>query len=187
MPGNIKRLVEELLPAEKLDWRDITRDMSRDAKSKTARSWSRPNRRRNDPMMPGYGDDNIYNLIFAFDVSGSVSKEMLRDMKSEVAALIDQDLVNQATLVAVDTQPHNTTVVTNSQGVQDWVPEGGGGTDFRSAMAMFKKDYPGAIGLVFLTDMETSSFGEDPGYPVVWVNFAPGNRHKAPFGRTVEY
>jgi predicted metal-dependent peptidase len=187
MPGNIKRLVEELLPTEKVDWRDITRDMSRDAKSKTSRSWARPNRRRNDPMMPGYGDDNIYNLLIAFDVSGSVSKEMLRDMKSEIAALIDQDLVNTATLVAVDTQVHNLTVVTNSQGVEEWVPEGGGGTDFRSAMAIFKKEFPQAIGLIFLTDMETSSFGEDPGYPVVWVNFAPHNRAKAPFGRTVEY
>ena len=36
--SNIKRLIEELLPAEKLDWRDIIRDMSRDAKSKTSRS-----------------------------------------------------------------------------------------------------------------------------------------------------
>jgi len=76
MPGNIKRLIEELLPAEKLDWRDIIRDMSRDAKSKNARSWSRANRRRNgqdgEPVMPGFADDNIYNLVICFDVSGSV-------------------------------------------------------------------------------------------------------------------
>jgi predicted metal-dependent peptidase len=187
MPGNIKRLVEELLPAEKLDWRDITRDMSRDAKSKTSRSWSRPNRRRNDPMMPGYGDDNIYNLIFAFDVSGSVSKEMLLNMKSEVAALVDQDLINTATLVAVDTQVHNVTTVTNSQGVADWEPTGGGGTDFRSAMDLLIKDYGNAIGLVFLTDLETSSFGAEPPFPVVYVNFGSNHSLKAPFGRTVLY
>lgn len=191
MPGNIKRLVEELLPAERLDWRDIIRDMSRDAKSKTSRSWSRPNRRRTgwdgEPIMPGFADDNIYNLIIAFDVSGSVSQEMLRDMKSEVAAVLDQDLINTATLVAVDTRPQSIVSVTNSQGVTDWEPTGGGGTDFRSAMELFKNEYAGSIGLIFLTDLETSSFGEDPGYPVVWVNFAAGNRRKAPFGRTVDY
>ena len=191
MPGNIKRLIEELLPADKLDWRDIIRDMSRDAKSKNARSWSRANRRRNgqdgEPVMPGFADDNIYNLVICFDVSGSVSQEMLRNMKSEVASVMDQDLINQATLIAVDTRPQSIEVVTNGDGVANWHPKGGGGTDFRSAMQLIKEEYGQSIGLLFLTDLETSSFGEEPPFPVVWVNFSPGNRAKAPYGRTVDY
>lgn len=188
MPGNLQRLVEELLPVEKLDWRDIIRDMSRDAKSKVSRTWSRPNRRRlgGGEYMPGYGNDNIYNLIICFDVSGSISDEMLKGMKTEVSAVMDQDLINSATLIAVDTQPNSIVTVTNSQGVIDWKPRGGGGTDFRSAMDLIKKDYGGAIGMVFLTDMETCSFGAEPPFPCVWVNF--GNKAlKAPFGRTVSY
>jgi len=192
MPGNIKRLVEELLPAEKLNWRDIIRDMSRDAKSKESRSWSRVNRRRSgqdegEPPMPGNADDNIYNLVICFDVSGSVSQEMLRNMKSEIASVMDQDLINQATLIAVDTRPQSITVVTNGAEVADWVPTGGGGTDFRSAMQLIKEEYGQSIGLLFLTDLETSSFGEEPSFPVVWVNFSPGNGQKAPYGRTVDY
>lgn len=191
MPGNIKRLIEQLLPADKLDWRDLARDMSRDAKSKTSRSWSRLSRRQNgsdgNPPMPGYADDNIYNLIICFDVSGSVDDDMLKDMKSEAAALIDQDLVNQATLIAVDTSPRDVAVVTNSEGVLNWTPHGGGGTDFRSAMALIKEEYGNSVGMIFLTDMETLSFGEEPPFPCVWVNFAPSNNRKAPFGRTVEY
>ena len=191
MPGNIKRLIEQLIPADKLDWRDLARDMSRDAKSKTSRSWSRVNRRHNghdgNPPMPGYADDNIYNLIICFDVSGSVDDDMLKDMKSEAAALIDQDLVNQATLIAVDTSPRDVEVVTNSEGVLNWTPHGGGGTDFRSAMALIKEEYGNSVGMIFLTDMETMSFGEEPPFPCVWVNFAPANNKKAPFGRTVEY
>lgn len=191
MPGAIKRMIDQLIPAEKIDWRDIIRDMSRDAKSKTSRSWSRVNRRRNgqdgDPVMPGYADDNIYNLVIAFDVSGSVDEEMLRSMKSEVAGVLDQDILNQATLIAVDTRPQSIEVVTNSDGVLHWHPTGGGGTDFRSAMDLIAKDYPNSVGLLFLTDMETSSFGKEPPFPVVWVNFAPHNQRKAPFGRTVDY
>ncbi len=187
MPAQIRRVVEELLPVEKLDWRDIIRDMSRDAKSKTARSWSRPNRRRNEPMMPGYGDDKIYELIICFDVSGSVSDEMLRSMKTEVAAVLDQDLINCATLIAVDTEPKSIVQVTNSQGVIDWKPKGGGGTDFRSALDLINREYGHAIGLIFLTDLETSSFGAETPFPTVWVNFAAGNRQKAPWGRTVDY
>ncbi len=191
MPGNIKRLVEELFPADKLDWRDIIRDMSRDAKSKNARSWSRANRRRNgqdgEPVMPGFADDNIYNLVICFDVSGSVSEGMLRNMKSEVASVMDQDLINQATLIAVDTRPQSIEVVTNGDGVANWKPTGGGGTDFRSAMQLIKEEYGQSIGLLFLTDLETNSFGEEPPFPVVWVNFSAGNGHKAPYGRTVDY
>ncbi len=191
MPGNIKRLIEELLPAEKLDWRDIIRDMSRDAKSKNARSWSRANRRRNgqdgEPVMPGFADDNIYNLVICFDVSGSVSQEMLRNMKSEVASVMDQDLINQATLIAVDTRPQSIEVVTSGDGVANWHPKGGGGTDFRSAMKLIKEEYGQSIGMLFLTDLETSSFGEEPPFPVVWVNFSAGNGQKAPYGRTVDY
>jgi predicted metal-dependent peptidase len=191
MPGNIKRLIEQLLPVEKLDWRDLARDMSRDAKSKSSRSWSRVNRRHNghdgNPPMPGYADDNIYNLIICFDVSGSVNDDMLQNMKSETAALIDQDLVNQVTLIAVDTRPGSIEVVTNSDGVLNWHPKGGGGTDFRSAMELIKEEYGNSVGMLFLTDMETMSYGEEPPFPVVWVNFAPHNNRKAPFGRTVEY
>jgi len=189
MPANIQRLVEELLPIEKLDWRDITRDMSRDAKSKRSRTWSRPNRRRlgGGEYMPGYGNDNIFNLVICFDVSGSVDDEMLKSMKTEVAGLMDQDLINQATLIAVDTEPKSIQVVTNAQGVIDWKPRGGGGTNFQSAMQLIKQEYGSSIGMLFLTDMQTSSFGEEPNFPVVWVNFEPGNRLKAPFGRTVDY
>lgn len=187
MPGNLQRLIEELLPAEKLDWRDILRDWSRDAKSKRSRSWSRINRRRQDPLMPGYGNDNIFNIIICFDVSGSVTDEMLKSMKTEIAALLDQDLCNQATLIAVDTCPRSIQVVTNSQGVIDWKPVGGGGTDFTSALDLINKDYAGSMGLLFLTDLETCSFGKEPNMPVCWVNFAAGNRLKAPYGRTVDY
>jgi len=55
--------------------------------------------------MPAFADDNIYNLVICFDVSGSVSQEMLRNMKSKWHLFMDQDLINQATLIAVDTRP----------------------------------------------------------------------------------
>lgn len=187
MPQNILRLVDELLPVEKLDWRDVIRDMSRDAKSRASRSWSRMNRRRQEPPMPGYADDNIYNLILIFDVSGSVSDEMLRAMKTEASAVLDQDIINSATLIACDTEPKSIETVSNSDGVIDWKPRGGGGTDFRSTMELVNREYGSAIGAVFFTDLETSSFGAEPPFPIVYVNFGSNKSLKAPFGRTVDY
>ena len=137
--------------------------------------------------MPGFADDNVYNLIICFDVSGSVSQDMLRDMKSEVASVMDQNLINSATLIAVDTEPRSIAVVTNSEGVAAWEPIGGGGTHFESAMDLINKDYGNSIGMVFLTDLDTGSFGKEPPFPCVWVNFSPRNRASAPYGRTVDY
>ena len=184
LPGNIQRLVDELMPKDKLDWRDLIRDMSRDAKAKTSRTWSRPNRRRED-YMPGYGQDMVFELIVAFDVSGSVSDEMFREMKSEVANALDQDIVNSIRLVAVDTQIHGEVVVRSADEIREWKPRGGGGTDFSSAMEHLGK-IPDAVGMLFLTDMQTSSFGPQPSFPVVWINWLKDGV-KAPYGRTVEY
>lgn len=187
MPGNIQRLVEELVPAEKLNWKDIIRDMSRDAKSKESRTWSRPNRRRlgGDIIAPGYGDDTIYKLIVCFDVSGSVSDEQFKEMKSEVATVLEQNLINSALLIAVDTEVHDPLEITNVDQIATWKPRGGGGTDFSSAMD-FVGSQEGAIGCVFLTDLQTSSFGKQPDFPVVWVNWL-NDGNKAPYGRTVNY
>ena len=55
------------------------------------------------------------------------------------------------------------------------------------ALDLINSEYAGSIGLIFLTDLETGSFGKEPPFPTVWVNFSPGNRAKAPYGRTVDY
>lgn len=188
LPADVKRLFEELNPADKLDWRDLIRDMARDAKSKTARTWARPNRRRlgGGDYMPGYGNDAVFRLVICFDTSGSVSNEMFKAMKNEVASALEQDFITHAHVVSVDTKIHDPTDISTMSELEAWTPRGGGGTDFQSAM-QYVAGLPDVVGCLFLTDMETSSFGKEPPFPVVWVNWVPGSRAKAPFGRTVEY
>lgn len=187
MPGNLQRLIGDLFPKEKINWREIIRDWSRDAKSNTVRTWQRPNRRRlgNGEYMPGNGIDQIFNLVMCLDVSGSVSQEMIQEMCSEAASLLNQNLVNQITLISVDTRIHNTLVARNEDDIKGWNAGGGGGTNFRSAMAEIGK-MQDVVGLIFLTDMYTSSFGEEPPFPVAWVDWA-GSGAKAPFGMTIPY
>jgi predicted metal-dependent peptidase len=187
IPGNIQRLIEELQPADILNWRELIRDMSRDAKAKTSRTWSRPNRRRlgGDVIAPGYGDDAIYRLIVAFDVSGSVSNNQFKEMKNEVASALEQAMFTSVLLVAVDTAVHDPLEITTAEELEAWQPHGGGGTNFDSALE-FIGDQQDVIGLIFLTDMQTSSFGKEPDFPVTWVNWL-NDGAKAPFGRTVNY
>lgn len=187
MPGNLQRLIKELFPAEKIDWKDLIRDMSRDAKSNTVRTWTRPNRRRlgNDEYMPGNGNDQVFKLVMCMDVSGSVSERMIQEMCEEAASLLDQNLVNHVTLISVDTRIQNTLEAKSAEDLVGWNAGGGGGTDFRSAMKTVGQ-MEDVVGCIFLTDMMTSSFGEEPGFPVVWVDWANSGA-KAPYGRTVPY
>jgi len=54
-------------------------------------------------------------------------------------------------------------------------------------MEYVNREYPNAIGAVFLTDLETNDFGRAPPYPMVWINFGSNKRLKAPYGRTTDY
>ena len=187
MPGTLQRLILDIFPKDKIDWKDLIRDMSRDAKSKATRTWHRPNRRRlgNDEYMPGYGNDNVYKLVMCLDVSGSVSQQMIQEMCDEAASLLDQDLVTNVTLISVDTRIQNVLEATTGEDIRGWNAGGGGGTDFRSAMDTIGK-MNDVIGCIFLTDMQTSSFGVETPFPTVWVDWSGGGA-KAPWGRTVPY
>jgi predicted metal-dependent peptidase len=187
MPGNLQRLIQDLFPKEKIDWKDLIRDMSRDAKSNTTRVWTRPNRRRlgNDEYFPGNGNDKVFKLVMCLDVSGSVSQQMIQEMCEEAASLLDQNLINHVTLISVDTRIQNTLEAKSSEDLKGWNAGGGGGTNFDTAMKTVG-EMSDVIGCIFLTDMMTSSFGPQPEFPVVWVDWANSGA-KAPYGRTVSY
>lgn len=187
--GQLKRLIEELYPAENINWRDLLQDMARNAKSRNSGSWARPNRRYlgHGITMPGEVNDNVYRLIVCLDTSGSITDEQIKAMKSETMSLLDQQIVTHVTMISTDTRVCNVSDVDSSEDVQNFnLGHHGGGTDFRAAMA-YVAQVPDAVGCVFLTDMMTSSFGDNPGIPTVWVNWIKGSTAKAPYGVTVDY
>lgn len=183
--GQLKTLVEDLFPSEKLDWRKALEDMARDAKSDDAGDWSRPNRRfiGQDFYLPGKINDKHYRLVACLDSSGSVSDEYLREMKSELMSLLDQKIVTSVVMISTDTEVCNKEEVFDAEGVQNFsLGDHGGGTDFDNAMQAVAQ-VEDAVGCVFLTDMYTSSFGKDPGIPTVWVDWTGSGDQQVPFGR----
>lgn len=188
MSGTLKELVEQLFSNDTLDWKSIIRDMARDAKEDTARSWAQPNRRfiAMGLHMPGKGIDKITRLVLCIDSSGSISHDALKEMKAQAMSLLEQSLVNEVMMISTDTKVCSSQLVTTSEeaGKFDLGPHGGG-TNFKDAMDLVGKQH-GAMGCVFFTDMETNSFGAEPPFPVVWVNWGNAG-HKAPFGRTAMF
>lgn len=188
MHGSLKRLIEEMFPSDKIDWRLLIDDMARDARAEVTGSWARPNRRfiGEGVYLPGRTTENVFRLVLCIDSSGSVTPEQLKAMKAEAMSLLEQEVVTHVTMISTDTRVCNMMDVSSADEVQKFnLGQHGGGTDFRAAMKA-AAEVPDAVGLVFLTDMQTSAWGDDPGFPVVWVDFINSGA-KAPFGRTVNY
>lgn len=189
MLGQLKRLLEEIFPSEKLNWRDMIDDMARDAKAKVSGSWARPNRRYLGAgiILPGDTIDDVFRLVVCLDTSGSITAEQTKAMRSEVCSLLDQRIVTNVTIISTDTRVCSQTDVASSEEVKAFdLGNCGGGTQFDAAMTAVAA-VPDAVGCIFLTDMQTSSFGKPPGIPVVWVNWCKDSGAVAPYGKTVDY
>jgi predicted metal-dependent peptidase len=188
LPGDIRRLCEDLFPLDKINWRDLIRDMVRNAKSRSSSSWSRPNRRflGNGMILPGFENDQVYRIVLCLDTSGSINDEVLKQMKAEGMSLLEQEIVNEVVMISTDTRVCSEAMVTSSEEVEKFdCGRCGGGTQFDAAMARVA-EVKNAVGCIFLTDMQTSSFGKDPGIPTVWVDWTNGGA-VAPYGQTVRY
>ena len=184
MPSELKRLISELKPSEKLEWRKILDDWARNSREHVNVSWSRPNRRflGQDMIMPGAEQTKIHKLVACIDCSGSICDEWVKEMKAELCSLIDQRLVTTVHLIATDTRIVNEAEVTSSDEVNAFKVGQGGGTQFDDAMERVA-EINDAMGCVFLTDMATGSFGRDPHMPVVWVDWTKDGTQRVPFGK----
>lgn len=186
IPGSLRRLIEDL-DRPKVSWRDQTRRFIDFSVTKDV-SWARINRRSTavGTLMPGYVSDRMHRLVCCNDISGSVSDAMLREMVSEVGGALDQGSCDQLTVMYADTEVQRV----DEFYVGDIVKAesmGGGGTDFRDSFRWIKENAADASCVIYLTDLQVSEFGEDPGCPVLWAVFGPSSQFeelssRVPFG-----
>jgi predicted metal-dependent peptidase len=186
-PGYLERLVTQL-QEPKVSWRELTRQFIDNSMSKDY-SWSRPNRRfaGRGLHLPGFISDALHHLIMVADTSGSIDEAMMKAFVSEVSGALNDGTADKLTVLYADTQVRH---------VDEYVPGdlvackiiGGGGTDFKDSFRWIKENAPDAACVVYLTDMLTSDFGEDPGIPTLWACYLPAAQLatiKPPFGSIV--
>ena len=186
IPGYLERLLKEL-NKPRVNWRDQTRRFIDTSMSKDF-SWSRPNRRSlgTGLLLPGYISDRLNHLVMVVDVSGSISPEMAKAMVSEAAGALDEGAADHLTVLYADTR-----VVHADEYQQGDIVEArvlaGGGTDFRNSFEWIRENAPDASCVVYLTDLLTQDFGDEPACPVMWAVWLPLNYYeqlapKVPFG-----
>ena len=189
LPGHLERLVKQL-KKPKVSWRDYTHRFIDNSMTKDF-SWSRPNRRSmsSGVLMPGYIADRIHHLVGVVDTSGSVSREMQVEMVSELGGALDEGVCDRLTVIYADTDVQHVDEY-NAGDLVECTATSGGGTDFRKSFEHIKENCPDASCVIYLTDMITSSFGEEPNCPVLWAVFLPDSSYEqivkaAPFGECI--
>ena len=189
LPGHLERLVKQL-KKPKVSWRDYTHRFIDNSMTKDF-SWARPNRRSmsSGVLLPGYIADRMHHLVAVVDISGSVSPKMMVEMVSECGGALDEGVADQLTVVYADTEVRHVDEYQAGELVTA-KSMGGGGTDFDDSFRWIRENAPDASCVIYLTDLITSSFGEDPGCPVLWAVFLADSIYDqvaktVPFGETI--
>jgi predicted metal-dependent peptidase len=189
-PADVKRALVEVEAPPPRDWRSLLEEMAVNNRDEASRTWSRPNRRwlANNEWRPGYDRTKINRIAVCMDVSGSMNNEAISEGKRVVAELMENHIISHATLIATDTGITAMGDVSDPQEILDFnLGRTGGGTNFIAAMKKVA-ELSDCVGCVFLTDMQTDYFGEDPGIPTLWVDWTTWNHgYKPKFGTVTKF
>lgn len=189
VPAGVRRLIDDLVEP-KMDWRTLL-DAHIRSSVKDDYTFQRLGRRSwgSGYILPGNDFANTVDILVAIDASGSLTDEMLRDIKSEVKGIMETFGDFKLRVLSFDVEVYNFEEFGphNLSDFDRWQPGGGGGTMFECVWEYMKRNDIEPARLVFFTDGLPNSTWGDPDYcDTLFVIF--GNPQiKAPFGLTAHY
>nr|WP_211922417.1 VWA-like domain-containing protein [Solidesulfovibrio aerotolerans] len=180
MPAGLERVLAGLA-RPKLDWSTLLRRFILD-RAVSDYSWSPPNRRHIHMglYLPSPRSMSLGDVVLAIDTSGSVDAPLLAAFCAELSGVLE---VCDARLLVYccDMAVSQAQVWTRADPPLEFVPAGGGGTDYRPVFAKVASEGLHPACLLYCTDLECDRFPAEPPYPVLWVVPAAA-RGRPPFG-----
>jgi predicted metal-dependent peptidase len=192
VPGFLEEIVGKLNDP-KTNWRDATRRFVDPYSSTKDYSWTQPSRRMLSQgfVVPGLISDGLHRVAMLIDASGSIDLDKLATFGGEVQAALDEGGIDQIIVIWFDTRVN--AVHEYSQGdIINWTPVGRGGTDFAPAFATLNEVAPDVACAILFTDMQCTSYGPEPTYPVLFAAYGDDPQQlaywigQAPWGEPVE-
>lgn len=189
VPVSIARLIKDLTEP-KLNWRQLIR-MTIQSAIKSDFSFSRPNRKsqHTGAILPGMINENTIDVCVSFDMSGSITNEMAREMISEVKGLMEEFKDFKLRLWCFDTNVYSFAEFSseNSDDIMDYEVKGGGGTMFECNWEFMKaRDIVPKKFIMFTDGYPNVGWGDDNYCDTLFV--IHGNQSiVAPFGQTAYY
>ncbi|MEO7082187.1 MAG: VWA-like domain-containing protein, partial [Flavobacteriales bacterium] len=166
LPGDFSEMMDHLLNP-RLPWESM---LSRwlTERSDQGYNWRIPNRRYQDMYLPSRGgQEGLAHLMWALDVSGSVTENQLRIFNSELKGAKEAYSPERMTVVTFDHEIQRTWEFTHEEDISGLHITGRGGTEMTEVFELARKTRPNAM--VIFSDMYCSVPDHIPGIPVLWL------------------
>jgi len=168
----------------RMDWREVLNRFLSSISSNDF-SFNVPDIRFSDNefLMPSLHSNEVGNVFFALDVSGSCTHDAKRLVTEarECLKQIDGAENSVMKICYCSDRIHCTEIINTESDIKLIY---GMGTDFAPAVKEFNDDNDSEC-LIYITDGFCDSFGEDPLKPVLWVLTRRNDYFNPPYGETV--
>lgn len=172
LPAGVERLIKGITDPV-MPWRELLQTNLTSA-IKTDFSWMRPSRRgwHMDAIMPGMTPGEEIDVVVAVDMSGSISSKQAQAFLGEVGGMMNSFDGYKVHVFCFDTEIYNPADFTseNLDTIENYVPMGGGGTDFTAIFSYLKEigNVPKRL-IVFTDGYPNGSWGDENYCDTIWV------------------
>ena len=188
-PAGIQRMIKDLTEP-KIDWRELVRQEIQSI-VRNDYAFTRPNRKsmHSGAILPGMKEATTIDIGISIDMSGSIGDVDARVFLSEVKGIMDQYEDFKINLWCFDTDVYNHQEIShdNAHDLEDYEPQGGGGTDFEVNWSFMEENGIQPKKFIMFTDgYPCGGWGDADYCDTIFI--VKGNKDaEAPFGQTVIY
>ena len=172
LPAGVQRIIRDLTEPQ-MNWRELLR-MQLESTIKSDYTWMRASRKgwHMDAVMPGMKLDPMIDIALFIDASGSMGEDMLKDILSETAGIMESFPAYRIHVASFDTEVYNPQQYDseNLEDITEYQIKGGGGTDFDCVFSYLKENEIEPKRLVVFTDgYPFGSWGDENYADTVWI------------------
>ena len=192
-PGTLPAGVERLIKSHTnpvMPWRELIQTNLTSC-IRTDYSWMRPSRRgwHLDAIMPGMTPGQEIDVVVTLDMSGSISQKQAQDFLGEIGGMMNSFDGYKVHVFCFDTEVYNPKDFhsDNMDSIDEYVPEGGGGTDFDCIFTYLREHAIDPKRLIVFTDgYPCGSWGDADYCDTTWIIHGDPNPNP-PFGTYAIY
>jgi predicted metal-dependent peptidase len=172
IPKGVERLIKDVT-SPVMPWRELIQTNLTSA-IRTDYSWMRPSRRgwHMDAVMPGMTPGEEIDVVVAIDMSGSISDRQAKAFLGEIAGMMDAFDGYKVHVFCFDTEIYNPQDFNseNMETIDEYEPQGGGGTDFDAIFEYLKEigNVPKRL-IVFTDGYPCGSWGDADYCDTTWI------------------
>ena len=189
LPKGVERLIKQHTNPV-MPWRELLQTNLTSA-IRTDYSWMRPSRRswHMDAIMPGMTPGEEIDVVVSLDMSGSISNKQAQAFLGEIGGMMSSFDGYKVHVFCFDTDTYNPQDF-NSESmdlIEEYEPQGGGGTDFDCIFTYLKENAIEPKRLIVFTDGYPFGSWGDPDYcDTTWIIHGDKNPNP-PFGTYALY